>query len=698
MSDFGGINQFGSLIVNGQKLTFEDFDKDKNGEITQEEYNELINDVKLDSVEFSSIDKDGDNAISEDELAIYDQKTQMQEIVNNMAGTISKDFSGKSEYLAELTEELKNYIEEFATNYTDDISNMAKDFKAELPEKYEELKNSVLSGDPDTVKSSVLDEIYAELISKEETRGPNGEIIKGEALPETTAKRLAKELETEANKFIKEYKGTNLEEDLKTHLEEYMNKSDAEKLEEAASVFTDRANSFGAMIDNGADLTTLKEYAKEFLLAALDKGVTLKLGGTTIKTEAAITTALKKYTDGDELKAAMEEVIAGLNTATLKESIIAEEKQKAIDDAEKAFVSIKGSEYQVNASLIDYSGIPGYFENTQIHERGKGWGGSKDKAFAKGQEILNNESLKNQMKTQIQNMLAEKGISFDKIANIFENVYNQSITDTLNAEGMITGRGARGLSSKGHAYLNTKDCVDAFINTFNTNIAKAIDEMNASNQDFDTIDLDYAAAGKDENGNPIIDEATGTDASTLYATGKILTTKKRGADYYLNLAETMIDNMKSQMLKKAKAMCDANGVEFDNTVFTTMFNNAKSIAINAGVSGIDSKGASISFGSTALGAGIGAGAVGAAGATVGAIAGGTVGAAAFMAGTTLGSALGPIGTAVGAVVGGLISLFGSGNHSSSTLDTKKLLDTFTENFKVNYTAWVDAEKAKQNNI
>ena len=37
MSGFSGINQFGSLYVNGQKLTFEDFDKDKNGEISQEE-------------------------------------------------------------------------------------------------------------------------------------------------------------------------------------------------------------------------------------------------------------------------------------------------------------------------------------------------------------------------------------------------------------------------------------------------------------------------------------------------------------------------------------------------------------------------------------------------------------------------------------------------------------------------------------
>ena len=202
---------------------------------------------------------------------------------------------------------------------------------------------------------------------------------------------------------------------------------------------------------------------------------------------------------------------------------------------------------------------------------------TRDKAYAKGQEVLNNSNLKSQMKAQIESMLEAKGIPFEKIETVFENIYNQSVADTLNAEGMITGRGARGLSKKGKAYINIKNMVDSFVNTFNTNIAKAIDEMNASDKDMDTIDLDYTQAGKDENGNPITQD--GVDISTLYASGKTLTTKKKGEDYYVSLAEKMIDNMKSQLLKKAKAMCDANGVTFDNKVFDTMFNNAKSIAI-----------------------------------------------------------------------------------------------------------------------
>lgn len=569
MSGFSGINQFGSLTTqSGQRLTFKDFDKDGDGKITQEEYDTVMNEMKLDSVELSSVDKNGDKEISEDEFAQWEQKTQMQTAVNDMAGTISKDFAGKTQYLAEVTTALKEYIEEFAASYTGDISGMAEAFKAALPAKYEEIKSNAVSNDPDTVKSNVLDEIYTDLTA---TKG-EGRTEAGESMPAATAKRIAKELEAEADKFIKGYNGENLQTDLKAHLEEYMNKSDAEKLKDAADAFNTGANSFGAMIDNGADLKQLKEYAKEFLLAALDKGVTVKLGGTTIKTEAAITTALKKFSDGDELKAAMEEVIAGLNTETLKNTLIKEEKIKAQEAADKAFTDIKGDAYKVDASLIDYSGISGYYENTQIHERGKGWGGSRDKAYAKGEELLTNESLKSQMKAQLQSMLEEKGISFDKIANIFENVYTQSVADTLNAEGMITGRGARGFSSKGHAYLNTKDCVDAFINTFNTNIAKAIDEMNGSNKDMDLWDIDYTQAVTDENGN--------IDQKMLNAIQDGDTVTKIGRkDSVKEDAEKMLDRLQSTMRMKAKAMCDANGVEFDLTVFNTMFNNAKSSAV-----------------------------------------------------------------------------------------------------------------------
>lgn len=689
MSGFGSINQFGNLTVNNKKLTFEDFDKDKNGEISTEEYNALLKEVKLDTVELSTIDKNGDQVLSTEEFAAWEQKIEMQDAVNSMAGQISKDFAGKTQYYTEVKEALTNFIEEFASTYTGDASGLAAAFKEALPAKYAEIKAEVLANDPSTVKSKVLDEVYADLT----TAPADGQ---GEALDPAVAKRIATELEKEADKFIKSYKGTNLEADLKAHLEAFLNATDATLMADAAANFKAGTEGLGPVYDS-SDLATIKEYAKEFLQAAIDNGVTINLGGVNVKTTAAITTALRKFTDGEELMNAINNAIDSLNTVNRKEAIIEEERIKAQQAAEKAFTDIKGSEYAVNPSLIDWSKVDSrYFDGGDIYQRGKGWSGSKDKAYNEGFAILTADGLKNQIKTQIENMLKEKGIPFDKIAQVFENVYNQTAQDTLNAEGMITGRGARGLSKKGKAYINVKTLCDTFVTNFNANIAKAIDEMNKSNTDMDTIDLDYSGLNTDENGNPIAEN--GEDFAALYASGKTITVKKKGADYYAKIAEQLVNKMKSQMLAKAQNMCKANGIEFDNSVFETMFNNAKATAINTAVSGVSADG-------TKWG--------GVAGGSAGALA---TGAAAFVTAEALSWGAGSVATALSTalvatgpvswIIGGALALGGilgsafgfGGHHSQSSLNTKLLMDTFTEQFKANFSSWVEQEKADKKNV
>ena len=44
--------------------------------------------------------------------------------------------------------------------------------------------------------------------------------------------------------------------------------------------------------------------------------------------------------------------------------------------------------------------------------------------------------------------------------------------------------------------------------------------------------------------------------------------------------QEMLDTLQPQMLQRAQIMCEANGVEFDMAVFTTIFNNAKGTAIS----------------------------------------------------------------------------------------------------------------------
>lgn len=572
MSEFSGINQFGHLTTNYKTLV-EKYDQNGDGILSAAEFRVAQKEEDgLDKVELSYIDSNCDNVVTEDEMAVYEQKYQMQEVVNSMGAQISIDFSGaKAQYLPQVTSELTNYIIEFTRDYIQqenaDVSGMVEAFTKALPTKYAEIKKNILVSEPGSFKSKVLDNIINSLQSSE-------------TISDAVLVKIGKTLETEADKYIKLNPNCS-EEELMTHLESFLYESDAEKMKSAADAFKTSAASFGVYIDSN-ELIQLKEYAKEFLTEALNNGVTVKLGGRNIATTNAIATALKSYTDGATLKADMEEAIAELGVWSKKDTIAYLEHAKTTT---KNFASLKGSECQVNAGLIDYSIIDSrYFNGGDIYQRGKGWSGSRDKAYDEGYSILTSDNMKSQIKSQIETTLKEQGIPFNMIAELFENVYNQTAQEVLNSDGMITGRGARFLSRKGKAYIDVKTMIDTFITTFNTNIAKAVDEVNASDKDMDVLDLDYTKAGKDENGNAITDELTGTDLSTLYTTEKTITKKTLYRDkHYSKLAENMVERMKNQMKAKAMTMCDANGIGFDENVFDTMFNNAKQTAVNASI-------------------------------------------------------------------------------------------------------------------
>lgn len=567
-----GLNVFGSLTINGKKLTFEDFDTNNDGKISAEEFDALLKKEECDTLELSTIDTNKDNIITEEEFADFEQKIQIQEALNELQGTIAKDFTGaNAQYASQCMAELRDFATDFVANYSG-TGDMVADFKAALPAKYEEIKNNILNNTPEAlakkaenekkeIKSRVLDNYVNEYIANAQ----NADSEMSADLAKSIAIALGKKLETLANEFIKTYTGVNLETDLKAYLDNVMNQSPAEKMESAINAYRESFGNLGVYIDEN-DLETLKNAAKEFLLQALNNGITFKLNGRTLSSETQIDALLKGYTDGEELNNAIESLINSISTESPKETIINQKTKEYNAAAEKKFADTKGAEYAIDSTAIDYSEIDGYDNGGQIYERGKGWSGSKDKAYDKGVELLNNESLKSQMKAQIKSMLEAKGIPFDKVETIFENVYNQSITDTLNAEGMITGRGARGLSSKGKAYINIKDLVDTFITTFNKNIEKTIDEMNASNTDMDIKDINVTELATDEDGN--VDE----ELVNLINYGGTISVTSR------NSAENLIERLRTTMRAKAKAMCTANGVEFDESIFKTQFNNAKSLA------------------------------------------------------------------------------------------------------------------------
>ncbi len=634
---FTGINAFGNLTKINYKELIEKYDADKNGELSTKELQTALKEENItDTIDISTIDTNNDNKIDESEMAIYEQKYQMQQAVNDMAKTITQDFSGdKSKYLETVTTDLKNYITDFANQYLKDHPNdvsgtgMAEAFKEALPAKYEAIKKEVLANDPSTFKSAVLDNVLAEL-NPAYSPAVDGTTPKG--ISDTAQKKIGQALEKEMNAYIKAHPECTQSE-LEEHLNKFLNETDAKKMESAVNTFNTQAGAFGNYID-ADELTQLKDYVKEFLTEALNNGVTVKLGGKNIATAAAITSALKGYTDGETLLQAMQEAIAGLSTVSLKDQIIAADEAEQAKKANENFKNIKGEAYKVDASVIDYSGVSGYYDNSKITTKGKS--GHNENIRDDARARIENGNLKAQMKAQITSMLEKNGISADKIDNIFENVYNEALNETLNGIGS---------TKTNHAWLNKKkkyesnvgiqEIVTNFINTFNTKIAAAIDEMNKSDSDFDTIDLDFTQAGKVQTGEEgtegeAVTDDNGNDLSALYASGKSVTTLSKGADYYSNIAEQMIERMKSQMLTKAKAMCTANGVKFDESVFTTMFNNAKETAKNAGVSGES-----------------------------------------------------------------IIYYYPSYKpFSRSTLNTQTLLDTFVEQFKTNYTNWVEKQKTE----
>lgn len=581
-SGFNGINQFGNLTTqNGVKLKFEDFDKDGDGKISAEEYNQVLEETKLDSVEFSSVDGNSDNTISEEEFSTWERKLEMQAAVNDMAGTISTDFSGElASYIPQLTSELKDFINEFYNNYTGDSANMIESFKEELAVKYEELKTNIIENDPTTIanntKSYVLDSIYSNLTTT--TLNTKGEVI-NEAISENAAYALLTLLEAEADNFIKNYKGNNLAADLEAHLNDYMNQTDAQKMEAATAEYQQAVQSFGTYIDSN-EFKNLKNIAKEFLMEALTKGITIQLAGTNIKTEAAITSALSKFTDAKSLKEAMQNVIDSLSDVSLKDQTVATQNAADNAEADSKFSTIKGSEYQVDPLLINYSEIPGYNDGTQYSTKGKS--GAEGRIKEQARETLESDALKSQIKKQIMTMLEEAGVPFEKIENVFENVYNNTINETLD-EITIRKTNHKWIKRRMTFASNqdVKTIVDNFITKFNTNIEKAIDEMNASNKDMDLINIDYSVAGKDENGNPI--EVNGKDLNTLINTQDTLIDYRNSADYYLDIADGMVERLRSQFLSLAMGYCEANGVEFDNEVFDTIFDNAKEIGKNDGV-------------------------------------------------------------------------------------------------------------------
>ena len=568
MTDLSGINQFGSITSqNGIKLNFDDFDVNGDGQISADEFKtvmELTN--QSDSVELSETISEEEKTLTDSKLRDYRAEAQVNIILNQMFAQILKDFTGsKFIHFNEVRDALKDFAKTFISEYTGE--DLIADFKAVLPGKYEELKTEILVDASSNVKSAALDrvlnDVYRRLGSSDKTL--NDDTLK------SIINSLGNRLEGIADRFISSYNGSNLWFDLTIHLNESLGQSDLQNMASSIGKYRFKYNSLGLYVDSG-ELNKLKDSVKEFFNTALDKGITLNLHGINIASETAIDKLLLLYTDAAQLNEDMEKMIAEISSKSLLQTVIEEKKSEQQEQVNNMFQGLTGEDVMVDVSPagIDYSQIPGYYENATIKSRkrgNKGLNGAKDEA-----KNLLETTLKEQLKTQLSVRLEAKGIPFERIETVFETAFNEASANAVSACVMPRSRFFFGLSKSSY---NVQDLVSTFTTQFNKIISTTVDEMNASNLDMDIQDIDYTKAITDDNGNvnPLLQDALETGATLVDSV------PRRKAEQYKDLAQEMTNKLKSTMLAKSMAMCEANGIEFNNEAFGNVFDYAQNMAI-----------------------------------------------------------------------------------------------------------------------
>ena len=569
MTDFSGINQFGSLTTqNGYKLSFKDLDVNGDGKITESEFKSVLEKTEIDSVELSTTKNPEELKLTDEQLLYYELDAQIYQELNGLNAQISKDFIGTNAiYSSEIKDELKNFAETFKAEYTGNTTELVTDFKVALLEKYEALKSEKLINISAEIKSEVLDDIlsHSQFMLDITDSSLTDDMLK------SITNTLGKKLEALADKFISSYKGNNLKNDLKNYLNTALTQSDSQKMSDAVNNYKNSYDKLGVYIDSG-EINKLKDAVKEFFNEALNKGMILRMNGVNVASEAAIETLLNKYTDAEKLSADMDTLISSLSTDNLLQSVVKEEKLEYETKVESALQNLTGDDVKIDTSEagINYNMVPGYYSNSTMHS---GIWGRNSLADAKRMATrLLDSSLKEQFKAQLTNNLEAKGIPFDKIETIFESAFAEASSNAVSA--CVTNTTYLLLFLQ-RASFNVQDLVNTFCAQFNQIISMMVNVMNISNTDMDLQDIDYSQTIKDEYGN------TNSYLQEALESGSTITSPalNRNADKYENLAKEMINKLKSTMLAKSMAMCDANGIEFDNETFNTVFDNAQAVAV-----------------------------------------------------------------------------------------------------------------------
>ena len=594
MANLNGLGVFGGLTAKQWNdiitlAAHEDYDFLKDGELSETEFNRLLYDLQIDTVKFSTVNKNGDEKVDKNEMDIIEQQVLIQEYLVSLQDRIKTDFAKYPSAKDAFIKSLKEYAETFITNYVKasqnpdtngnvKIENLAQRFKDSVEAdngKYQELMNKAIESSAEwkaeqtqILKGELLDEILKDIIDYLKMPDENEKAL---------VKELGAKLEKIANNFIQLYSGNDLENDLRNYLVSYLTKTDADTMEEASTEFLGVYDTLGTYHDEN-DLQTLKDAAEEFLKAAIEAGIYLRLNGVTVKDETSLKKALKGYKDTEELNNDIKALIDSLSKVSVQQAAI-DKQNEAIKAAEQARIDNKevevsekeGSDFElvIDDETFDYSQIPGYLEGEKIEYSYYNAFGTDEyealrKAKAKAREIV--EGMKEQVKQMFKAQVEAMGIDFSKVEGLFNNAYLEALNGTLETPGNKSNAIFKDIQDAGwfknsKATLNVKNLVDTFLSKFNTLISEYVNKMNEIDTDMDIQDIDYTVVYTDEDGN--INEEMKNDLEE--GTG----------DYTSDVLETISTRLQPQLRAKAEAMCKANGIEFNEMVFKNCIGKAK---------------------------------------------------------------------------------------------------------------------------
>ena len=564
MTEIGNLDYLYRLA--GKTISFKDIDTDGDGVISEKEYNSMLEKLEADSVELSG-SGNADKTATEEEAAIFEQVTLMESYINELKAQISIDFCGEnSKYIADITTDLKDFLNEFKNNYSNDISGMAAAFKEALPAKYAELKAMYLAENADSLEANVPINTYQVDPEKFDTNVFVNTSINSLLInyKEQFKQEISTNLEQYGLSFeeiekvfnnVYRYSIDNLPEDAITtstdiywpyeettsinieKFAEFFNKNMAEALEEINKSDKD----FDILNIDTSTITG--NYYEWFTTSYMNQDFVAPQVLESIKPD--IKNEAEKMCNANGINfdnAKFEELLNKTATTSYYENV-----QEFLENFKEEFSSWVysqiGSEVdkteavqdmQTMACTLDKDDIPSYINDSASPIN----------------ELLSSEILKT-IKQKISDKFEKYGLSFEEIEKVFNNVYRYSV-DNLPEDAITISKDIY------WPYKETTSInIEKFVEFFNKNMAEALEEMNKSDKDFDILNIDMSTINNIDSG--------------------FFTT------YYMNenfVAPALLESIKPDIKNEAEKMCNANGINFDNAKFEELLEKAKKSNFN----------------------------------------------------------------------------------------------------------------------